>query len=456
MKETFGDSADVVLLQIETVREKAMLVFIDGLVNKDLIQRDIINPLKDHSFDGNVTIALRTQFKEIPDLNAVAPEIVNGNAALFYEGSRKAFVSDLKGWAKRGVETPLAESVIRGPKEGFTEDLRTNSALIRRKIRNPKLIFESLTLGRQTQTHLEIVYVEGIVNRDVLEELRRRLSSIDIDAILESGFIEHYIEDNIYSPIPGIGMTQKPDIAAARILDGRVAVLCDGTPHALTIPELFVENLQTSEDIYNRLIFANFTRLLRILGLFIAVMLPGLAVAFITFNQEMLPTVFLIKLISSTEGTPLSSAIEAFLLILMFELLKEAGTRLPMAVGSAITIVGSLIIGEAAVGAGIVSAPMVIIIALTAVCSFIIPNLNEFIIISRLFFLLLGSTLGLIGIGAGIALLISYLVSTKSFGIPILASFSAQDIRDSIFRVPYKYKKFRPTAIAKDNVRRQP
>lgn len=455
LKETFGASTDIVLLQIETVREKALLVFIDGLVNKDLVQRDIIMPLKERSFDGNVAMALKTQFKEVQDLSAVVSEIVNGNAALFYESSRKAFVSDLKGWEKRGVETPLAESVIRGPKEGFTEDLRTNCALLRRKIRNPKLIFESMTLGRQTQTRLEIVYIEGIVNQDVLAELRRRLSAIDIDSVLELGFIEHFIEDNIYSPLPSIGMTQKPDIAAARILEGRVAVLCDGTPHALTIPELFVENLQTSEDLYTRLVFANFTRLLRILGIFIAVLLPGLSVAFITFNHEMIPTTFLVKFVSSTEGTPLSAAAEAFLLILMFELLKEAGTRLPIAVGSAITIVGSLVIGEAAVGAGIVSAPMVIIIALTAVCSFIIPNINEFIIISRLFFLLLGSTLGLVGISAGITFIISYLVSSKSFGIPILASFSAQDIKNSFFRAPFKYIYFRPTAIAKDNVRRQ-
>jgi spore germination protein KA len=353
------------------------------------------------------------------------------------------------------VEPPDSEAVIRGPKEGFTENIRTNTSLIRRKIKNPNLVFENIVLGRQTNTIVELVYVDGIVNQDVLKELKRRISEIDTDSVLESGHIEQYIEENPLSPFSCMGVTQKPDILATRILEGRVAVLCDGTPHVLTIPEMFIENIHTGEDYYNRALFTTIIRILRIIGLFITIMLPGMYVAVVTFNQEMLPPVFLINIITSSQKTPMPAAAELFLMILMFELLKEAGTRLPKAVGSAITIVGSLIIGDAAVNAGIVSAPMVIVVALTAVTGFILPNLSEFIIIYRLVFLFLGSTMGLIGIGSGIVIMLTQLISANSFGIPILSSFSKNEMKDMVLRFPLWSLKYRPSSIAKNNVKRQ-
>jgi spore germination protein KA len=222
----------------------------------------------------------------------------------------------------------------------------------------------------------------------------------------------------------------------------------------LTVPALFVENIQTSEDYYNGVVLAGIQRILRILGIFISVMLPGLAVSVITYNQEMIPSVFLISLISSTQKTPLPAGAEIFFLILMFELLKEAGTRLPRTDGSAITIVGALIIGDAAVNAGIVGAPSVIIVALTAITSFIAPSLNEFTLIYRLTFLLLGGTMGLIGVGAGVVIMLTQLISTCSFGIPILSSFSRYERRDTALRFPWRTMKYRPVTIAKDNVRR--
>jgi len=326
--------------------------------------------------------------------------------------------------------------------------------MLRRKIRTPKLIIESMVIGRQSNTPIAIAYVEGIVNKDVLTELKTRLARVDTDAILESGNIEQYITENTLSPVSGIGITVKPDVTAARILEGRVAILCDGTPHVLTIPSLFVENIQTSEDYYNGVLLATIQRMLRVLGLFISVMLPGLAVAIITYNQEMMPAVFLVSLISSTQKTPLPAGAELFFLILMFELLREAGTRLPKTVGSAVTIVGALIIGEAAVNAGIVSAPAVIIVAITAVTSFIIPNLTEFTLVYRLLFLLLGSTMGLIGISAGAVIMLTQLISTYSFGIPILSSFSKNEMKDALIRFPLWSMKYRPSSIAKDNVKR--
>ncbi len=454
VKKTFSNSSDVITDIFETAREKAMIVYIDGLTNKDTTDRDIITPLKCPDFKGDVNSAIKSHLKTVKNFSQAVLDIVNGNVAVFYENSGEILVIDFKQWDKRSVESPEAEAVTRGPKEGFTENIRTNTALVRRKIRNPNLIFDNVIIGRQTNTLVSLVYLKGVVNRDVLEELKNRISKIDIDAVLESGNIEQFIDHNTLCPVSGVGVTQKPDVVAARILEGRVAILCDGTPHVLTVPELFIENIHTAEDYYNRALYSTLIRFLRLLGLFIGIMLPGLSVAIITYNQEMIPAPFLINLISATQKTPLPSAAEAFFLILMFELLKESGTRLPKTVGSAITIVGSLIIGDAAVSAGVVGAPMVIIVALTAVASFIVPNLSEFLLIYRFFFLFLGATMGLIGIGSGMVIMMTQLISTKSFGIPILSSFSKNEMKDSVWRSTLGSMKYRPVSIAKDNIKR--
>ncbi len=455
IKEALNNSPDIVVQVFLTQKEKAMIAYIDGLSNTDLVDRDVVAPLKSNNFDGNIALALNSVYKEVFDFQSSIEEILRGNVVLFYENSNKALIIELKQWDKRTIEVPDSEAVIRGPREGFTESIRTNTALIRRKLKTPNLVIENYIKGKQTNTLIGIVYIKGIVNEDVLNELKIRLARINTDSILESGEIEQFIEENPFSLISGIGVTQKPDNVAAKILEGRVAIFCDGTPHVLLIPELFIENIQKSEDSYNRILISFVMRCLRLLGFFIAVMIPGLAVAVITYNQEMMPTVFLTSLISSTEYTPMPAAAEIFLLIILFEMIKEAGTRLPKVVGSAVTIVGSLIIGDAAVNAGIVGAPMVIIVALTAITSFMLPNLNEFIIVYRFFFLFLGSTMGLIGFGGGIIIMLTQLISTKSFGIPILSSFSKNEMKDSIIRFPIKYLKYRPSSIVKNNIKRR-
>ena len=316
-------------------------------------------------------------------------------------------------------------------------------------------MIENVTLGKQTNTNVELVYISGIVNLDVLNAIKKQLSEINVGMMLESGQLEQYLDDNPFSPVSGIGLTQKPDVAAARILEGRVAILIDGTPHALTIPELFIENLHTAEDYYNRTVYSSILRILRLIGLFVTVMLPGLAVAIMTFNQEMIPSVFLSSIVSAMQKTPMSVAAEILVMTIMFELLKEAGTRLPQAVGSAISIVGSLIVGEAAVNAGIVSEPSVIIVAIAAVSSFIVPNLAEFVLVYRGFFWVMGTLMGLIGIGAALVIMLTQLISERSYGIPILSSFSKNEMKDSFIRFPLTMMRYRPSSIEKQNLKRK-
>jgi spore germination protein KA len=455
VKNIFQNSSDLVVQTFSTSKNTAMIVFIDGLVNKDLIDRDILSPIKSPTFNGDIPLALKSVFQETEDMSVLVESVLCGNAAVFYEHSKKAYLVEFKGWDKRNVTEPEAEAVIRGPKEGFTENIRTNTALIRRKIKTPKFVVENITLGRQTKTSVAVVYIKGIVNQGVLEELKRRLSKIDTDEILETGQIEQHICENTFSSVSGIGITQKPDVAAQRVLGGRIAVLCDGTPHALTIPELFIENLHTAEDYYNRTVYSSIVRILRGMALATTVLFPGLAVAIITYHAEMLPSVFLTSIISASQKTPMPIAAEVLLLTGMFELIREAGSRMPKAVGSAITIVGSLIIGEAAVSAGIISEPMVIVVALTAVTGFMTPNLLEFIVVYRAFFWLLGTFMGLIGISAGFFIMLTHLISTYTFGIPILSSFSKNELKDSFFRAPLRWLTHRPESIAKKNIRKQ-
>ena len=453
-KTIFNNSFDIVVQTFETAQAKAMLVFVDGLVDKDLIDRDIIQHLKSPAFDGNVDLAVKTVFTKTEDLASFVQNVLGGMVAVFYEKSQSIWVVEFRHWAQRAVAEPTAEAVIRGPKEGFTENIRTNTSMLRRKIKTHNLVVENMVLGRQTNTLVELVYVRGIVNQMVLAEAKKRLAKIDVDRILESGHIEQYICENTFAPVSGIGITQKPDLLASRLLEGRVGILCDGTPHVLTIPEMFTETLQNGEDYYNRTVYASFMRLLRFIGLAISVVLPGVAIALLIYHQEAIPSEFLASVIESMQRTPMSFSVEILIMMVMFELLKEAGTRLPQVVGSAITIVGSLIIGEAAVNAGLVSETAVIIVALTAVAAFIVPNLAEYSLVYRLLFWLLGSTMGLIGIGASVMILLTQLISTDTFGIPILSNFSREEMKDTFVRFPLKALKYRPRTIVNDNVKR--
>lgn len=454
VRSMLGNSLDVVVDRFLTNYEEAVVVCIDGLVDKDLLNRDIIKPLKDNDFDGNFKKALKVALSEVRELAQVVYSVLNGNVAVYYAGFESVVVTDLRKWDMRPVDVPDAEGVVRGPKEGYTESILTNISMLRRKLRTPNLMIENIVLGRQTNTVVGIAYLKDIVNRQVLDNVKAKLNRIETDAVLESGYIEQYLEDNPFSIISGMGITQKPDVTAARILEGRVALLIDGTPHVLTVPELFVETLHGPEDYYSRTLYANIIRTIRFFALLVSVFLPGLLSAILTFDQEMIPFPFLINVIKSTEGTPFPLFYELLFLAVMFELLKEAGLRMPKAIGSAITIVGALILGDIAVTAGIVSAPSVIIIAIAAVASLLVINLNEFATIYRFLFLALGSVMGIVGIAAGIIIMLTQLIGKKSFGIPVLSSFGKQEIKDSFFQAPLKMQNYRPQSIAGKNKKR--
>jgi spore germination protein KA len=470
LQNKFHNSIDVVFYEFETLSGiKSLIVYISNIIKRDELDRDILNPFISQSNLGEFKKTTLTaneikkfipvaNIKEASDINTAISAILNGSFCLFIEDITTGFILPFDGWQKRSIEEPQAEAIIRGPKEGFIESLDINRTLIRRIIKSENLVFEEMKIGKQTKTTINIVYLDNIVSLEILAEVRKRLAKIEIDAILDSAYLEEYIEDSHISPIATVGNTQKPDIVVAKILEGRVAIMCDGSPHVLTVPYLFVETLQTSEDYYMRPYVATLLRVMRLVAFAISVLLPAFYVALETYHQEMLPTVLFITMAGANKGTPFPSFLEALLMITAFEFLKESGTRMPKAIGSAISIVGALVLGDAAVKAGIVSADLIAVVALTAVSTFIIPALNDVITLYRLVLLVFAALVGIYGITAGVFIMLIHATSIRSFGVPYMspiAPLNTDGIKDFIIRFSLRSMKKRPAFISKRNSNRR-
>lgn len=472
LEDTFEDSNDLVLREIflgENHSIPVLIAFINGMVNEQLLNSDIIKPLmrKSNFEQSNFLFKKNTLFHllsnnlisscVIDEINVFEDSIhaiLAGSTVVFMHGEERALRVGLIGGAKRNVEEPVTESVVRGPREGFTESIRTNTALLRRKIRNPNLRFVSFLIGEQTKTEISICYIKGITNKELIVEVKNRLSKIQTDSILESGYIEEFIEDASFSLFPTVGNSEKPDIIASKILEGRIAILCDGTPFALTVPHLFVEVLQASEDYYSRWIYSFMVRFVRLMAFFISTMTPAYYVALLSFHQDVIPFKLLLTMSSSRQGIPFSSFFEALLMIFTFELLREAGIRMPRPIGQAISIVGALVIGDAAVRAGLVSIPMVVVIAITAISSFIIPQLAGTLLIMRLLILLAANIVGIFGIIISSVIILIHMCSLKSFGVPYLSPLTPlepDDLKDTFIRFPLWALLTKPNILVKDH-----
>ena len=455
LKAIFDRSSDIVYREFEMNNLKGTLIFFDGLVNIELIDSAILKPLlysgenQLHSPDFHLIKKLLQKqvitAAEISDgqtIQEIIDHILSGDTALLIDGMQDAIFISLKDWDKRGVEEPAAEQVVRGPREGFTENLRTNTSLIRRRLKTPKLKMESTTVGKLSKTSVVITYIEGIAEDTLVGEIRERINRIDIDAILESGYIEELIEDNPFSLFSQIAYTERPDKLVGNILEGQVGILIDNTPFCLIAPQTFFQLLQSPEDYYQRYIVASFIRLIRYLFLLISLLFPSLYIALTTFHQEMLPTNLLLSLAESREVVPFPALIEALFMEIAFEGLREAGVRLPRPVGQAVSIVGALVIGQAAAQVGIVSNPMIIVVSLTGIASFVLPSYNQANSIRLLRFpmMILAGTMGLYGILLGSIALQIHLSRLRSFGVSYfspVAPSNPDSLKDVAFRAPW-------------------
>lgn len=470
VRSAMGGSQDVIFREfVLQGGTEAALVYIDGLINSQLLHDSILESLLNGGASGAGRSLLDSVVKEIlvagdigrtSDLNVLYDNLLSGDAVLLIDGCEEAVRIGVSGAEDRNVTEPVSQSVTRGPMEAFNENLRTNSALIRKRIKDTRLRVESLHVGRVTKTNVAIVYLSGIANDKIVEEVRIRLNRIDIDGILESGNVEEWIEDKTYTPFPTVYNSERPDTIAAGVLEGRVAILVDGTPFVLLVPALFVHFFQAAEDYAQRFDISSLIRSIRYLSLVITLLAPALYIAVTTFHQEMLPTNLLINLAAQREGVPFPAFIEALLMEITYEILREAGVRMPRTVGQAVSIVGTLVIGQAAVQAGIVSAVMVIIVSITAIASYVIPSGSMSITVRMLRFMFMGlaASFGLYGILIGLITLALHVSGLRSFGIPYMAPWAPiipEDLKDTLFRLPIRKMTSRPRLISQNNIRRQ-
>lgn len=468
LTNTFSECFDFSMrdFEINFNNEKAvvLIAFIEGLVDTDILNRDVISPLMNASIPQDSFINKKEIIKkkivncsinEEMDFNKTIDILLSGGAVIYAEGMGTSFevkVTETK--TGRAVGEPETEVTIRGPREGFVERASMNIVLLRRKLKNPNFKVEKMVIGSQTKTDIFICYIKGIVNDEALKIVKQRLNNIKADAILESGYIEQYIEDAPFSLFPTVGNSEKPDKVTAKLLEGRVGIVCDGTPMVLTVPYLLIESIQAGEDYYEKPHFSSFVRMLRIMSIIIAMSLPSVYISLLCFNQGIIPFKLLLTMSASEEGIPFSPFIEALGMIIIFELLREAGIRMPRLLGQTIGVIGAIVIGEAAVKAGIASSPMIIIVALTAINSFISNPLMRVTGIIRIIMLIAANMLGLLGIVCVFSAVLTYACSLRSFGVPYLSPLSplnVTDLKDTFVRFPLQSLTTRPRVISGKN-----
>lgn len=444
---------------------KFCTIFIDGMVNTESINENILPQLMNANINSKSKnlinyikeeVLIVNEVKESSKIEEILSSLLTGKSILFIDGFEKVLILNTMQWEKRSIEEPQGESIVKGPREGFNESLITNISLIRRRINSSELKLQFKEIGVRTKTKICIAYMDGIVNPKILRELQDRLSKINIDGIFSTGTIQEFIKDNPLAPFNTIGNTERPDVVASKILQGRIAILSEGSPTVLTLPYLFIEHFQINEDYYDNFIYASINRFLRIIAFILTISIPAIYVAFTTFHKEMIPTKLAFSIYLAREGVPLSTAIEAILMLITFEIIREAGIRLPKHIGSTVSIVGALVLGDAAVNAKFVGAPIVIVTAIAGISELILYEMRTGVIVWRFIFLILASILGVYGvIFAGMALVIQ-LMSIKTFGIPYmlkLIDLEKYNIVDSTIRAPWWLLKYRTKFISKNRIR---
>jgi len=468
LEEIFGlpDNKDIVIreFKITALNKNALIIYIDGLTDRNTQNFAILQPLMllaSEKIEHSLELADFISQKLIPDQQITKTEIVDdvvsaildGSTVLLFDNSTQALITETKGWEHRGIEKPASEYVVRGPQESFNESFRANTASVRRYLKDPKLITEIFSIGRRSRTTLGLMYLKDVANPQLLEEVRYRLNSISdaTDFISETGTLEEYLEDHPLSIIPQLLSTERPDRLAAQIREGFVGIVMANSPFSLIIPATYTMFIHASEDYYLRWPFGNFLRFIRAASLFTALFLPAIYISLVNFHQEMIPTHLLLAMTSARENVPFPAVVEIILMEFAFELIREAGIRVPSVIGPTIGIVGALVLGQAAVAASIVSPILIIVIAITALSSFVIPNYNASfsVRILRFFFLFLAAFLGFFGLALGIFLLSLHLVNLSSFGVPFLTPLapSRSKAQDQIIR-PFAFnQRFRPTFL---------
>ncbi len=465
IENAFQNCGDIVKRRFFVGEKKEIAVYMiytDNIVNGSAIEESILTNIMNRCrIDGkkegmlkrlNEEVIAIGEMTEVKTFQEIFDAVLLGDTILLMDGNDIALQASTKGFPSRGVSEAKTEVVVQGPKDAFTEIGATNIVLIRRRIRDTKLKVKRTKVGKRSKTDVAILYMEDIVRKEILQEVENRINQIDIDVILDSGYIDQLLENKWLSPFPQLQMTERPDKASSALLEGRVVIVIDNTPFVVMAPATLNVFFQAAEDYYDRWEIMSFIRLIRYCAGFLAVALPGLYIALTVFHPSMIPTNLALKIAETRQNIPFPAVGEILIMELAFELLREAGIRLPSPVSSTIGIVGGIIIGQAAVEAGIVSPSVVIVSALTGICTFVIPNiaLVSGLRLTKYIVLLFSSLLGLYGFWLALILMLIHMASLKSFHIPFLYPFCSasindyNDLEDSIFRLPLWFMKKRP------------
>ena len=443
---------------------RCALLYLDGMVSNEAIYEAVVRPaMNAEAAAGDPAVFLRERVLYAADVKSgdrvrdLLRAILYGDSVLLSEGAETALVINTKGFRTRGISEPKNESVQRGPREGFDEVAMLNLSQLRRRLQTPDLAVEILRVGRRTDTMVFVCYLKTLARPRLVGEVKRRLSEISIDGILDANYIAELTRDHPFSLFETVGSSERPDVIASRLLEGRVALIVDGTPMVLTVPYLFCENFQSDEDYYLNFWVASVGRCLRYVCFFLAVSLPALYLALLTRHPRLLPTYLLLSAAESRAGVPFSSFVECLLLILTLEILGEAGARMPQGLGHTLSIVGGLVVGQAAVEARLVSAPMLIAVALSGIAGLMIPRLRGAVLYGRVGMVILAAVLGLPGCFLGLTVIAVRLTGLKSYGVPYLEPSGHPDLqglKDTVWRLPWRFMRTRP-AFSRNRVRQR-
>lgn len=452
LKNILGESMDVKIIPFYDRPIPFVVCFIEGLVNKQQIDLSILEPIHEWQDSGQpITPDALIQQIEVSSVvqkhqffGHIITPILKGQAAVFVDGLANAFTIPLEFFPTRGIDEPESQTTVRGPREGFIETLQINTTLLRRRISNPALRFQTLQVGSVTKTTVLVAYMAKHADEEVLGEVINKLTNLETDKIFEGGMLEELIDENGYTPFPTFQSSERPDVAAAALAEGKIVIMVEGTPFVLITPVTFVSFFQAAEDYYSHYDLSILVRIIRLISFAISIALPGIFIAVTSFHQELLPTNLLISLAAQREGVPFPAFVEALIMEIIFEILREAGIRMPRPIGSAVSIVGAIVIGESAVAAGLVSPAIVIVVSLTAISSFVSPYyaFSGAARLLRFLLMILSATTGMYGIIMFVFALFVHLCSLTSMGKPYFTSLApfTDEQDDTLLRLPFWWK----------------
>lgn len=433
--------SDMIYREMQILDKKCYIVFLKGMTDKEMLAKTIVEPMLSMEKPINLSkvqnTILASEIQIFSEIKDIVGAIVTNNVILVVDGEKSVLSINLEKYPKRVPSEPPTSSVIQGPRAGFTEDLDTNISLLRRRFPTSKFKMKSVVVGKYTKTKVAICYLDSIADKKVVATVKKRLDAICIDGIIDSYYLISYLQERKSSLFKQVGAVEKPDIVASKLLEGRVAVVCDGSPIVLTIPFIYIEDVQNSNDYYTNMHYSTFIRIIRTLGILIATVAPGIYLSIRLYHYKVVPLRYIVTISNSSENLPFTPFIEILFILILFQILYEVSLRLPQYLGLATSIVGALILGDTGVKAGLISPPTVIIIALSLISIYTVPEQAPQFTVLRFLFIIIGGALGILGISAMCIYVINYCNTLNAYGAPYLAPYSPRvpnDLKDAIVK----------------------